>query len=257
VKTVAAKAVLSRLAGGVRDLFFPPGCLACDAAVDEPATALCARCAAGLASWITLDYCRCCGLDAGPHLLTEQRCTACSAARPPYARLARVGRYAGTLRDLVLRFKYGRTPILDGLLGDLMHDAVAGDPAFASVRAWIPVPSPWRRIWRRGFQPTRLLADRLAARTGRPRLDALRLVRAIAEQKDLPPHERGPNVRAALAAREPRRLTGMAVGLVDDVFTTGATLREAARTLRAAGAASVTGVVVAVAAPGEDALPTS
>lgn len=236
----------------LRAVVFPPLCLACDEPLGGGDESLCADCAAALATECTGDYCRVCGGEPGPHLMAEWRCPECRAARPGYRALFRVGRYRAMPRQLILRFKYARIPILDALLGDLMHSAVAADSAALPADAVVPVPSPWRRTWQRGFQPTRLLADRIGMRLRRPRLDALRLARRIRPQKELTLGERTANVADAIAVRDNAPITGKRLLLVDDVCTSGATLREAARVLRRGGAATVDAVVFAVAKPGDD-----
>ncbi|MCK6485713.1 MAG: ComF family protein [Phycisphaerae bacterium] len=245
------KTTLSYCAAGALDLLFPRVCAACCIRIREPA-ALCTDCAVRLAAQINPSYCGCCGEDVGPFLLRDGRCPQCRNSRPGYARMYRVARYADAMRDLILRFKYGREPTLDAMLGDLLADLVAGCRELDGVTAWVPIPSPRRRIWQRGFQPTRLLADRLSLRTGRPRCDALRLIRRVTPQKLLHRDERTANIHGAFGVRRGELPHGAIVGLVDDVFTTGATLREAARTLRRAGAAEVYGVVLAVAHVGAD-----
>lgn len=245
------RTTLNRFAAGALDLLFPRVCAACSIRLHE-AAGLCPNCALRLAAQINPSYCGCCGEDVGPFLLREGRCPECRNSRPAYARMFRVARYADAMRDLILRFKYGREPTLDAMLGDLLADLVVGCRELDNVTAWVPIPSPRRRVWQRGFQPTRLLADRLSQRTGRPRWEALRLTRRVTPQKLLHRDERTANINGAFGVRRSELGNGAIVGLVDDVFTTGATLREAARTLRRAGAAEVYCVVLAVAQVGAD-----
>ena len=112
--------------------------------------------------------------------------------------------------------------------------------AFGQVELVCPVPLHPRRQRERGFNQSELLARSLAAHFGAelaPHL--LARVRDTAPQIDLPRAERQANVRGAFAVPKPEKAAGKSVLVVDDVFTTGATLRECARVLRRAGASRV------------------
>lgn len=144
------------------------------------------------------------------------------------------------------RFKYPAP----GLLGlDPAPPAVARgwilaawertEPWRAAPIAVVPIPSPPARVRERGFAPAAWLARAAARRARVPLLPrGLELVRATARQTELSRAARRRNVAGALRAS--RRFDAYAcVVLVDDVVTTGATFREAARALRAAGAPRV------------------
>jgi predicted amidophosphoribosyltransferase len=111
------------------------------------------------------------------------------------------------------------------------------------------------RARERGFNQAELLAAELAAAAGLAVLPALRRVRPTRPQVGLAAAERAGNVRDAFAADASRAplLRGRGALLVDDVFTTGATLESAAAALRAAGAARVVALTLARALPGGDA----
>jgi ComF family protein len=106
----------------------------------------------------------------------------------------------------------------------------------------IPVPLHRRRIWSRGYNQAALIAKLLAKETGlRFELDMLRRVKSTPMLKQMGPVARKKAVRSAFAVAKDRRagVTGKAVILVDDVYTTGATANACARALKRAGAASV------------------
>ena len=94
---------------------------------------------------------------------------------------------------------------------------------------------------RRGFRVVELIA----ARAGLAPQRVLRATGTAADQRGLRSADRERNVRGSMRARTPRALEGRRVLLVDDVVTTGATLREAARALAAAGATVVGAATVA------------
>ncbi len=104
----------------------------------------------------------------------------------------------------------------------------------------VPVPLHWRRRWNRGYNQAAALARELAAGL-RVRFapDLLWRVRNTPQQAQPTASARRENVKGAFAVKSGAKLTGETVLLVDDVMTTGSTAGEAARTLRAAGAARV------------------
>src|SRR5262249_26772570 len=112
--------------------------------------------------------------------------------------------------------------------------------------AVVPVPLHPSRLRERGFNQAERLA-RIMAQERHWKLDAngLLRVRPTSSQTNLPRTERAANVRGAFAPREPMRFAGKAVLIVDDVITTSATLKEAARVVREAGATRVCVVALA------------
>ncbi|GJQ25803.1 MAG: amidophosphoribosyltransferase [Phycisphaerae bacterium] len=229
------------------DLVFPRTCSACGIPVGHAGAEWCARCAVELSALLERDYCQRCGETAGAYLLTEGVCTDCTQRRSSlrFTRFARVGRYRGALRGLVLRFK--RQFALDQLLGGLLADAVRGVMDPQQIDVWVPVPSHWRRRLELGCWPTRLLAEAMARRLGGAVWPALRATRYIRpfHARRLSSTERLKEIRGAFAVRRELELSGLNIGLVDDVMTTGATLGEARRTLRAAGVKDVYAAVLA------------
>lgn len=234
---------VGRAAGSVVDLLFPRTCAACRDVLTERGVGLCEGCAADLALHAAGDYCRQCARDAGPHLLHDGICTECLGhPRAKLSRIARVGRHRGALRGLVLAFKHER--ILDALVGDLMAAAWQSEYAAARVDLIVPVPTPWLRRWRRGFQPTELLARRVARAANLPWKSSLRMARRVRPQTGLSATAREENIKGAFKSCGRKSIDGRTVCLIDDVCTTGATLREAAATLRDAGAAKVVAAVI-------------
>ncbi len=112
------------------------------------------------------------------------------------------------------------------------------------VAVLVPIPLHRRRYLQRGFNQSELIANSWSRLAERPlAIRSLRRVRATQPQAGLGGVEREDNVAGAFAVRG--RLDGEAIILVDDVFTTGSTLQEAARVCRAAGAAQVWGLTIA------------
>ena len=228
-----------RLAIRVAGALLPWRCLVC-AGAGQPGLDLCAACQAELA-W---NRCACarCGV---PLPRPAPACGACLRSPPPFAATFAPWTYAFPLDRLLPRFKFhgdlAAGALVAGRLAEALRDAPRPD-------ALVPVPLHRRRLRERGYDQALELARPLARALGLPLLaGGLRRERATAAQSDLDAKARRRNVRGAFAVVAGTRWPAH-VALVDDVMTTGATLRECARVLRAAGVARVDVWVAARAA---------
>ena len=237
----------------VLNMIVPAGCPGCGAGLTDAAETLCATCWGQLQENLSGAACPMCGHDSGPYGVIEGRCRRCQNRRPVVSHVVRVGDYSRTLRELILAFKFRRQSQLDGFLGSLLGSAILGDAALASVDLIVPIPLHWRRLWERRYNQADLLA-RSAAREFRKNnrpiaiSDELVRVRYTEPQASLAMRHRLINLHGAFAVRARAAYQGKHVCLIDDVTTTGTTLRVAAHTLKQAGAARVSAAVLAVAA---------
>jgi ComF family protein len=153
-------------------------------------------------------------------------------------------RYAGVVRDLVLRMKFGRERHPAGALGAILAEALVRSGVARGADCVVPMPLSRRRLKERGFNQAALLAAVVAESLGLPRLDGL-LARPVHRppQAECDAAERARNVRGVFRAAD--GAFGRAVLLVDDVITTGHTMAEAASALCGAGARLVIACAVA------------
>ncbi len=143
-------------------------------------------------------------------------------------------RYEGVGEAIVHALKYrGYTRVVAGLAVPLMLGVLERGERFDSV---VPVPLHRSRLRRRGFNQAALLARGVAGGLRAPVSDTLRVVRRTRDQVELSAAERRANVAGAFAQRA--RARGRIL-LVDDVFTTGATMSSCAETLLQGGAEEV------------------
>lgn len=212
----------------------PGRCVLC-AATSDRAVDLCIECEVAL-PWNTA----CCGHCALPLTANETRCGRCQKSAPQFDAAYCAFRYAWPLDGVVTRFKFsgdlaaGR--VLSHLLAQRLHERLLG--AANRPQMIVPVPLHRERLRERGFNQALELARPLAAALRIPLLpEALRRTRATPKQSDLDGLHRRRNVRGAFAVDAD--VHGLHVAIVDDVITTAATVRECAKALKRAGAATV------------------
>jgi len=169
-------------------------------------------------------------------------CMPCRAKRH-LLRVRAFGRYDGRLREAIHALKYGKRLALADPLGTALANVVSGDPILRAADVLVPVPLHPGRWSERGFNQAEELGRVAARRTAIPLRRLVVRVRPTAPQTELDEEERRRNVRDAFAVSG--AAAGLRVLLVDDVVTTGSTLRECARALRRAGARDVYAAVVA------------
>jgi ComF family protein len=238
------KTTTRSLARGLLQFFYPETCWACARLLTPAERSFCADCRSALTG-DSLPTCPRCASTVGPFTYLEDGCPRCRGQRLAFAEAFRLGLYEGLLRDLVLRMKQAAGEGLAEAVGGLWAEHAGGRLRSAAADVVIPVPLHWARRWQRGYNQSEALARALAANLGLPyRPGWLRRIRRTPKQTERPPSARRDNVRGAFRARG-AGLRGRVVLLVDDVLTTGSTASEAARALRAAGAARVVVAVLA------------
>lgn len=178
--------------------------------------------------------------------LDEPRCGLCRRVEPAFARAAAYGSYESGLRELIHLLKYGSVRPAANVLGRMLAEAIQTlEPKFpADSVAVVPVPLHRTRLRERGFNQAELIARaalKLSPGQNRTRLCAgvLERKRETASQIGLTSHQRRENLRGAFGVAQAEAVKGREVLVVDDVYTTGATVSECARVLRRAGATKV------------------
>ncbi len=223
-------------------LVYPQACEVCGASVESRADGTaCADCWSETRIFSTEDLiCWKCGALAGGSVPEEKLkgvfCRRCEGESFTAARAC--GAYEGALRATVIALK--REPHVASRAIRLMFEAQQLAPLNAATRV-VPVPLHAERLRERGFNQAAVLGRSLA-RLSRLPFDEWSLVRTTHTER----HRAGMDARArresvaeAFEVRRPRLIQGKSVLLVDDVFTTGATVSACASALKAAGAQDV------------------
>ena len=214
---------------------FPARCAACGDPLDEPGRgSLCESCWARLPRHAVRPCA--CGFPVPRH---GERCGRCRRGLSPLSRGASLGPWEGPLRTAVAELKYRGRRRIAGRLAALLLERPEVEELLQGA-ALVPVPLHPRRRAERGYNQAELLARALAARSAAALAPALVIRRRdTPRQTGLSAALRRRNVRGAFAVPRPERVRGRILVLVDDVYTTGATLRACAEALRRAGAAEV------------------
>lgn len=225
-----------KLVSSLVSLVYPSTCPVCknpsDAFTYSP---ICANC------WTTIKKyngpsCRFC---AAP-LVSEYAvsCGECLQRRPPFSTVLNFGLYSETLAEAIHLFKFSGIKRLSWPLGKLLLELPIPD-----VDGIVPVPVTSKRLMQREFNQTLLLAKVLSKRLRVPIKTALNKKRETLPQIGLRAKERVSNLKNAFEVKE--KVDKLRLLLVDDVMTTGATVRECSKTLLKAGAKEVVVVTLA------------
>ncbi|HTS34471.1 MAG TPA: ComF family protein [Candidatus Solibacter sp.] len=241
---------IKRVAEGLFSVLFPADCRICsEPLLNVSRLPVCPECLAQIDP-IRGRVCSICGervlsayafADADGLL----RCPVCRRVDRPFERAVAYGSYDGGLRELIHLLKYNGVRPAAGVLGRMLAEAIAQvEPYFERGPVLvIPVPLHKGKSRQRGFNQAELLTKSALRHLADPHLrlscDVLRRSRETRSQIGLTSHQRRENMRGAFAVRRAEEVTGREILLVDDVYTTGATVTECARVLRRAGAKRV------------------
>lgn len=227
---------------GALDLLFPPRCLVCR---EFGPDVICEECGKKIRP-IRPPQCRTCGLPFDPLAKVEDLCADCRLHDWPFVMGRAYGYYDGTLRQAIWRLKYDSKRALAPVLGRLLLSCFEpakrnGAPPLPAeeIDVICPVPLDKARLRERGFNQSEALAGVLGRSLSVPVESLLVKTRFTEPQVGLPHSKRRENVRGAFALAEgiaPSSLQGRRLLVLDDVWTTGETLRECARVLKRAGA---------------------
>jgi ComF family protein len=228
------------------DIFFPPLCHICRCFLTDPTDIhLCSGCREKIVA-VGSPLCPVCGVPFATENGIDHPCGHCLTTRRPFAGARAAVRFEGPVQELIHRFKYGKKVHLSRPLGLLTATTLADFLPATAADYIVPVPLHRRRLRERGFNQSQLIGQILAKSWKIPlSVHNLRRIRWTNPQTGLSATERERNIRGAFAVAAPDRLEGKRLLLVDDVYTTGSTVSECAKTLRQSGAKEVRVITVA------------
>jgi ComF family protein len=236
-------------------LVLPAPCRVCTRILDTGSPIpFCSACINALTQPLPKPLCGQCGRPIVSAAVAE-------AASPPLCHLCRAGTYAfdfarsfgaysPRMSRAILLLKYGNVAPLGKWFARRLVSLVELQPLDFAADAVVPVPLDSGRLRERGYNQAELIAKPFARLLGIPfRSYLLVRTRPRPNQLRLTRRERWKTVRGAYATHKSAQVDKLRVILVDDVFTTGATLDACSRALKGAGAARVVGLTVARALP--------
>lgn len=220
------------------NLLFPPTCPGCGVFVEKTGT-ICPECWKQL-HFITKPYCPVMGTpftyDQGEGFLSGEAIH----SPPPFTRARSVVAHFGLARSLVTRLKYGDRTELAPFMAEWM--TIAGKKLIESADMIVPIPLHYRRFLKRTYNQATELSRNIARSTGKPLQPfVLKRQKNTRQQVGLLKKARQRNMIGAFIVpeKEKAKIKDKRVLLVDDVFTTGATVRSATKALLRGGAKSV------------------
>ena len=228
------------------DWLYPPRCRSCRERIfGQDEDYFCRSCREKI-RLISHPLCSTCGRPFLDTRGEDHLCGACLAHPPCFQKARAWACYPGEeneghpLREVVQRFKYGRKVSLGKPLGRLMARGCSGLFFESHFDLVIPVPLHPKRLRWRGFNQAVILA-REVGRLWRLPMDPFLLLRSreTPPQTQLSEEERKKNMRRAFSLNPAKPVDGKRLLLVDDVYTSGATVNECSRTLIRAGAKEV------------------
>lgn len=234
---------IKKIAGDLIRVVYPLRCPVCDGIVAQSGERVCTGCLGGL-KLLTPPWCMKCGkkVEEG-----EEYCADCRVREHMYDRGRALYEYSSAAQS-IYRFKYGGRREYAGFYGEQMAEYLGGFIRGINPDALVPIPLHRRRKAHRGYNQAELLALALGERMNipvYPRL--LTRVRDTVPQKKLNPGERQNNLKKAFNISGNDVKSKVTV-VIDDIYTTGTTIDEAARVLKEAGADKVYFIALACGA---------
>lgn len=237
------------VADALTSVLFAAPCRICDGALTRAGMLpICEACFASLEP-LRGPMCECCGRPFISETARDAqipKCFACRQAVYGFSRARSFGPYTDQMVRAISLMKYEKLTRLGVWFARQLYELIQTDPSLQCVDVVVPVPLHSARRKERGYNQAELIAGPLARLLHLP-LSSYLLMRTKPRPSRLllSRRERWLTVRGAYEMRPGARVDNLRVLLVDDVFTTGATLDACARALRKAGAESVIGLTVA------------
>lgn len=236
------KAFFSKLATAFEDALFPKDCT-CDVCgaelIADTRVRLCSHCVDTL-PFVGEHICLYCGM---PLKDESDYCNRCQYSRQEFSKNRAPLVYDGDVKRLIYAFKFNQKKYIAETLGALMADEYLKRSMDADIIVFVPMTKEEEK--KRGYNQSELLANEVGKRLNMPVLPALVKIRSTSAQKELKGKDRATNLESAFACVFDQ-VKNRRILLIDDIFTTGATANECAKTLLKAKARDVSVLTSAI-----------
>lgn len=228
------------------NLLFPLRCLVCGKDINQYETIPLCEDHFAMINLIKKPFCEKCGRKLSSEMIAESICITCRDTKWHFDRQFSATIYNEVMQELVHFYKYSMRNYLASSLASLMTKFMDDYIDAKTIDFVVPVPLHWRRYLYRGFNQAYEIARRFShPYPGKISKGNLRRIRYTTPQVGLSNDERKENIRGAFTVINPEMFIGKNILLIDDVFTTGATMNECACILKESGASSVIGFTLA------------
>ncbi|HUN56358.1 MAG TPA: ComF family protein [Smithella sp.] len=231
---------LSEALNDISEVVFPPRCLGC-AEILHPVSGqiFCPDCGDKI-KFITGDICHICGTTFPDSPARSHLCGDCLENKIYFSCARAVFSYENFILNAIHQFKFKRNISAGEILASFMAGFSFPDIDFADYSLLIPVPLHIKRLRERGFNQSLVLARAVGKKRQIPvNFSVLKRRRFTLTQTGSNREERKENIKGAFEVTNPKKIAGKNIILVDDVYTTGATINECAKTLVKAGARKI------------------
>ena len=225
--------LMKEIASDIVSLVYPHICVGCGSVMPFGGGILCAECRADFDEPV-LDRCPVCGRI----IYHRGKCRSCNGTRLYFDRGHSVFEYKDNVRNAVLNCKYRNMKHIGRYFGEIMAD-YAEKNALCGFDMVTAVPLHKNRMRQRGYNQSDIPAAMVASRLNTPCVSALERVVDTKPQNFLSREERLKNIKRAFAVRDKEAIKGKSILLIDDIYTTGATVNECAKVLKKNGASRV------------------
>ena len=224
----------------ITDVIFPPRCLGCAEILPNlHLQTFCVSCREKI-RFITGSHCPICGMAFFDSPAPDHLCGNCLEKNPSFGLARAVACYETLILDAIHQFKYGRDISTGSALAVFMAEFDFPDFNFTDYSIIIPVPLHIERLRERGFNQALILAKAIGKKYSIPvNFSLLKRTKSTLTQTGLDKSQREKNIRGAFTVTDNAQAKGKSIILIDDVYTTGATLNQCAKTLIKAGAGKV------------------
>lgn len=218
------------------NFIFPAQCVICRTFIENN-DGICYECLNKI-DFITDPKCAYCGYPFEIKFSNKNNlyvCPRCLKLKPKFDKCVSSVRYNDASKKIILPFKHADKTNYAKIMGRMMASTVS--PFIEKVDFIVPVPIHLKRMLKRKYNQSALLVGVISSITGKPALyNTLVRTHFKESQGHLSVKDRKLNVSGAFAIKNPFKIKGKNILIVDDVFTTGATINECAKVLKSAGA---------------------